>query len=325
MMQPDRLNILLINLGAPETPNEIRPFLRNLFCDPFIINIPGGKIFRPLLAEIISGARYKKSKKYYELIGGGSPLLEISRNQAAALEKLLSKHSNSSVRIGMRYSRPSIEDAIRGIPDGERLIVLPMYPQYSYTTTASSIAEFHRAMKKYDKSLNFSIIPDFRNHPAYLAACAGIINSHLCTSDLSNARKTALIFSAHSIPQKISDEGDPYLWQTRQSVSGIMQLLESPVEHYLSFQSKAGPSKWLEPDTEGLVAELGSHGCETMIMFPVSFTADNLETLYEMDILFKNIALKSGVKKFIRIPALNTDPLFIKCLYQIILSVWKKQ
>lgn len=323
-MAKEKVNILLLNLGGPRSREEIRPFLRNLFRDPYIIRIPGGAVMRPVLAEIISRVRHTKSSKYYDLIGGYSPLYDIMQKQAAALKEALSGEFDAKVVIGMRYSDPDTESAIDKIPDGEKLIVLPMYPHFSETTTASSIYEFYRVLKKSGKKPVIDIITDFRTDPDYTGAFAKMINERMAKIDENSFKKLALVFSAHSTPRKLVEEGDPYYWHTQDTVAAIMEKVEKPADHFVSFQSKAGPTPWLEPATDDMIRELAGKGYDALIMVPVSFTADNLETLYEMDILFKGIADEVGIKYFERIPALNDDPVFIECLKKLVLESWKK-
>lgn len=323
-MEKQKFYVILLNLGGPRTQDEIRPFLRNLFRDPYILKIPGGKVLRPIIAELIVRLREKKSKGYYNLIGGSSPLYDIMLSQASALKTALKDEYDANVLIGMRYCSPSTAEALRSVPDGAKMVVIPMYPHFSETTTASSIFDLYNAIRQSGKKIEIDIIPDFYLNEDYISCCVEMINNAFDQSGDIDPNKTVLMFSAHSAPQSIVAAGDPYYWQTRASVSEIMKTISIKIRHYLSFQSKVGPTKWLLPATDALIERLALEGIENLIVFPISFTADNLETDYEMDILFKNIAHKAGIRSFKRISSLNVHPLFIECLKNLTIESWNR-
>ncbi len=310
--------ILLINLGGPANEAELKPFLLRLFEDPNIIDIPGGSFSRSLLARLIVHFRSKRSAESYRKIGGGSPLLKISNKQAEKLQELLGDEYR--VMIAMRYSQPLIENVLDEIEDGADLTVLPLYPQYSVTTTGSAIEELHSQIKAKNKVFNkINIIKDFYNFPCYINALAEIITESL-PPDIFNNDKSHIIFSAHGLPVKIIDNGDPYLVHLNKTVTSVSGKLPFSCSLHLSFQSRTGPAKWLEPDTRDLIKDLAANGAESIAIVPISFVSENLETLFDQDIIIKQSALDAGIKTFYRIPAFNDKDSFIECLKNMILN-----
>ena len=309
-----------MNMGGPATLDDVEPFLYNLFMDPDIIKIPLGKLLRPFIAKKISKKRSAKVRGYYEKIGGGSPLLRLTENQAAALETTLSSCGDFKTFVAMRYSPPFTEDAIRKIvlEEPRRIVLLPLYPQYSGTTSGSSFNEFYRVWKKVGKDdVNIVEIKDWHNHHGYISAWVDLIKESLEKTDNSNMH---IIFSAHGIPQKLVENGDPYQRQTEDTVRLILNELKWEGAWSLSYQSKVGPVKWLEPATDTLLKELGQKGVENVLMVPISFVSDHSETLYEMDIQYSELAEEVGIKNFRRADTANCKPIFIEALKDIVLQ-----
>lgn len=324
-MSKNKTCILLMNMGGPTSLADVEPFLYNLFMDPDIIEIPLGKLLRPFIAKKISKKRSAKVRGYYEKIGGGSPLLKLTEDQAAALESALRDEGDFKTFVAMRYSSPFTDEAIEKIIQEKpaRIILLPLYPQYSGTTSGSSINEFYRVWKKAGKDLidkdavEIIEIRDWYNHKGYINSWSGQISEALQESADS---ETHIIFSAHGIPQKLVEKGDPYQKQTEESVRLILNELKWEGKWSLSYQSKVGPVKWLEPATDSLLKELGDTGTKSVLMVPISFVSDHSETLYEMDIQYKELAKESGVKTFNRAPTANCNPIFIGALKDIVLQ-----
>jgi ferrochelatase len=324
------LGIILLNLGGPDSLQAVRPFLYNLFSDRQIIRL-GPSFMQKPLAWLISTIRAKKTEQYYKLIGGKSPILDITKAQAKALEGCLnseprtqnSEHS-FKVFIGMRYWSPFIEDIIPEIySDGIRkVIALSLYPQYSVTTSGSSISKLKEVLSNYQMEPVY--ISSWHAHPLYIEALVDVIKKGIESFSVNAERRTQntepevhVLFSAHSLPQKIIDEGDPYADQTMETIEEITKRI--PLKWHLSYQSKSGPVQWLEPSTEDKIKELSGEGVKNLLVVPISFISDHIETLYEIDILYKKLAESLGIN-LKRADSLNTHPTFIKALKDIVIS-----
>jgi len=317
-----KLGILLFNLGGPETLADVRPFLFNLFSDPEIVRLPIRAMQKPL-AWLISTARHRKSSGYYTQIGGGSPLRRITEEQAAALREALARRGvEANVYVGMRYWRPFTDEAIEKIVrDGvDELILLPLYPQFSVSTTGSSFKDFEALMDERGglQRIHRHYIPRWHTHETYIRVLAEQIAEEIEKFPDPNPRRVHLLFSAHSVPQSYIENGDPYLQETEETVRLVSEKLGGLSPVHLSFQSKVGPVKWLEPSTDAKLRELAAQGVEQVLAIPISFVSDHIETLYELDILYKKLADEIGVKVYRRVPALNCNPAFIKALADLV-------
>jgi len=332
-MKNKTTGVILLNLGGPDSIQAVRPFLYNLFSDRQIIRL-GPSFMQQPLAWLISTTRSKKTEQYYKLIGGKSPILEITTAQAKALEELLNSPGDKNrefsgsmsfrVYTGMRYWRPFIEDVVLQMQkDGiKKVIALSLYPQYSIATSGSSFSKFNEVASQYNmKTVN---IESWHNHPLYIQALVDVIkkgiesfNVSSFTHHPSSFNDVHVLFSAHSLPQKIIDRGDPYVDQTMGTIQEITKRLN--INWHLSYQSKSGPVKWLAPSTEDKIQELAKEGVRNILMVPISFVSDHIETLYEIDILYKNLAGALGVQMK-RTKSLNTHPVFIEALKDIVLK-----
>jgi ferrochelatase len=303
------IGVLLLNLGGPGSIRAVRPFLYNLFSDRTIIRLGPAFMQKPL-AGLISTLRAPKAAEMYRQIGGKSPLLEFTAAQAEALRRGLD--GPWRVLIGMRYWHPFISEALeearsRGI---NKLIVLSLYPHYSLATTGSSLIKLKEDIKAYPMS--YGVVQEWYRHPLYIEALADTIKKAAARFE---GKDVFVLFSAHAVPRKLIDMGDPYLEQIEGTISAVSEKI--PFEHALSFQSRIGPVKWLEPSTEGMLRELAGSGVKNIVVTPVSFVSDHLETLYEIDILYKGLAAKLGLG-LERAEALNTHPLLIKALVELV-------
>jgi ferrochelatase len=328
------LGIILLNLGGPDSLQAVRPFLYNLFSDRQIIRL-GPSFMQKPLAWLISTIRSKKTEQYYKLIGGKSPILDITKAQAKALENSLNSElrtQNSElsfkVFIGMRYWSPFIEDIIPEIYSNgiKKVIALSLYPQYSVTTSGSSISKLKEVLCNYQMETVY--ISSWHAHPLYIEALVDVIKKGIESFAVTAKRRTQnaepevhVLFSAHSLPQKIIDEGDPYADQTIETIQEILKRI--PLKWHLSYQSKSGPVQWLEPSTEDKIKELAGEGVKNLLVVPISFISDHIETLYEIDILYKKLAESLGIN-LKRADSLNTHPTFIKALKDIVISELKK-
>jgi ferrochelatase len=316
--------VLLLNLGGPETLRDVRPFLYNLFSDPEIIRIKSD-VLRRLVAWLIAWSRNGKSQNLYRQIGGGSPLRRITEAQAAALSaRLDSAGVSSRVYVGMRCWKPSIDEAVERILRDRitRLVLLPLFPQYSLTTTGSCLKHFEKLDRKLGLSakMNIAVVRSWFDEPLYIESMGDLIQDGLQHFHRGDNQEVQLLYSAHSIPVRYVKEGDPYLEQTRRSVALINAHLNDKHPWILAFQSKVGPVRWLEPATKDVLMDLGRKGCARILTVPISFVSDHIETLQEIDIAYKEIALQFGVKEFLRSESLNLHPKFIDALVSVVLK-----
>lgn len=333
-----RLGVLLLNLGGPDQLEDVGPFLFNLFADPEIIRIPLPWLQRPL-AWFISTRRTKKSQENYRQIGGGSPLRRITEAQAQALQNQLQQQASHShnagslvqqtsvqearVYVGMRYWHPFTEEAIARIKRDriESLVILPLYPQFSISTSGSSFRLLERLWVEDPKleRIQYTVIPSWYKQPGYLQAMAELIAQEI--DQFSNPDGVQIFFSAHGVPRSYVEEaGDPYQQEIEECTALIMQTLNRPNPHTLAYQSRVGPVEWLQPYTEDAIQELGAQGVKDMVVVPISFVSEHIETLQEIDIEYREIAEHSGIHNFRRVPALNTHPLFIQAMAEMVVE-----
>lgn len=329
-----KVGVVLLNMGGPDSLDAVQPFLYNLFSDHDIIQLP--KLIQKPVAFLISRIRGKKTKKYYEIMGGKSPQKEQTLQQARELQNVLGE--NFKVVVAMRYWHPFTEEALDELfkEDIKQIILLPLYPQYSRTTTGSSFNEFDRKIKKYIKSGKYTVISTLKgvkspyyyssnipikkincyfDNPDYIQAMVENIKENLS----KNFKDYYFLFTAHSLPEKIILDGDPYKKQTEKTVELIMEHFKG-VRYSLAYQSKVGPVKWLEPFTDQEIERLAKEGVKNLVVIPVSFVSEHSETLYELDYLYGSMAKELGVENFIRIPTLKTHPKFINALKNIVIQ-----
>ncbi|WNZ23751.1 ferrochelatase [Leptolyngbya sp. NK1-12] len=318
-----RVGVLLLNLGGPDQLEDVRPFLFNLFSDPEIIRLPFAWLQKPL-AWLISTSRAKKSQENYKLIGGGSPLRRITEEQAQALQSALREQGqDAQVYIGMRYWHPFTEEAIARIKrDGiERLVILPLYPQFSISTSGSSFRLLEKLWQEDPtlQKIDYTVIPSWYKQSGYLKAMAQLIAQEL--DQLANPDEAHIFFSAHGVPLSYVEEaGDPYQQEIEECTELIMRTLNRPNPYTLAYQSRVGPVEWLKPYTEEAIPELAEQGVQTLVVVPVSFVSEHIETLEEIDIEYRELAETSGIHHFQRVPALNTHPVFINDLAEMVLN-----
>lgn len=318
-----RVGVLLLNLGGPEKLEDVRPFLFNLFSDPEIIRLPSPILQKPL-AWLISTLRSKKSQANYQQIGGGSPLLEITEAQGAALEsELTSRGESAKIYIGMRYWHPFTEEAIAQIKNDspQRLVILPLYPHFSISTSGSSFRVLEDLWRQDSglRRLDYTLIPSWYNHPGYIRAMADLIETEL--AKFPEPDQAHIFFSAHGVPQSYVDEaGDPYQSEIETCARLIMEALNRPNPHTLAYQSRVGPVEWLKPYTEDALMELGNQGVQDLLVVPISFVSEHIETLQEIDIEYREIAEEAGIHNFQRVPALNAYPGFIGALADLVVT-----
>jgi protoporphyrin/coproporphyrin ferrochelatase len=317
---PPVTGVVLLTMGGPDSLAAVRPFLARLFLDKELIRLPAAPVTQPLFAWVVSGLRARKVRRYYEEIGGGSPLGELTERQRGALEAALRETGGRyRVYVGMRYWYPLAKHAVLDMrEDGvAEAVALPLYPQYCAATTGSSLSDLRRWMRWAGAAFPLREVRSYPDHPGYIAALSEKIAETLSGGPPDGAY---ILFSAHGIPQSFIDEGDPYQAEVERTVDGVMRRFRE-IPHGLSYQSRIGRAKWLEPDTESFVARLGREGVKNLVVVPVSFVSDHIETLHELDIRLRDVAEQAGIGRFARVPALNDTPAFIRALRDIVLSI----
>jgi len=326
--------VLLLNLGGPDSLQAVKPFLFNLFSDREIIRLGPSFLQKPI-AYLISSLRGGKTEQAYGLIGGKSPICDITFAQAKALETLLNQPSVSRINdipeglrvsVAMRYWHPLIEQVVPELyADGiRRLVVLSLYPQYSVATTGSSLNKLCEVTAKYGIE-TFSIRSWF-DHPLYIDALVSSIHEGLklfkaAAAGDARASGPHVLFSAHSLPVKFIEEGDPYVDQIQGTIDAIVRKID--ISWSLSYQSKSGPVQWLGPSTDRMIEDLAEKGTKNLLVVPISFVSDHIETLFEIDILYKGMAEKRGMRME-RVESLNVSPLFISALQAIVVQAVKE-
>ena len=310
--------VILFNLGGPDKLENVEPFLFNLFNDPAILNLPS--FIRYPLAKLISNRRAPTAKKIYEELGGSSPILRLTNEQASALEKKLNEVDNENEYkcfVVMRCWHPRADKVLEDVKifnPGE-VVLLPLYPQYSAATSGSSIKEWQDVCKKNNFKTKTSTICCYPTNDLFVKSHANEIMKKI--KDLKNFK---LIFSAHGLPEKNIKKGDPYQWQVEQSVKNIINKLEiQNLDWILSYQSRVGPLKWIGPSTDNIIIENSKLG-KKIVLVPIAFVSEHSETLVELDIEYKELADKNGCIDYIRVPALGSNTDFINSLSSLVLN-----
>ena len=311
---PEKTALLLLQMGGPDSIAAVEPFLMKLFTDRDIIKI-GPALLQPFIARRIVKKRAPKVEGYYREIGGKSPIGELTDAQGKGLQQLLG--DDYRYFVAMRYSRPSTLEALAAIKrEGiSRVVVLSLYPHYCKAATGSSLNELQRVLKASGVKFQVTCIDRFFDHPLYIQALAEKVIEGLAT--FPDQKAVEIVFSAHSLPQSFIDEGDPYLSHIQETVRLVMERV-GDVGHCLCFQSKASPVKWLEPSTRATLERLAAEGRENILMVALSFVSDHIETLHEIDIQYAEEAKKLGIKRFARSESLNSSPLFLECLADLV-------
>ena len=324
MSGPNRVAVIMFQLGGPDSQAAVEPFLYNLFCDPDIINFPGAFLARKALAKLISTTRSKVVGQHYAEIGGGSPISRLTGQQARALQETLRPHLNARTIVAMRYWHPDTAEAVATLESEpyDELVLLPLYPHYSFATTRSSLREWDRQYLPKFKAKSGSkppvkLIDHFYDHPDYVAAVVERINSVL--QEVPDPENVYLVFSAHGLPMTLVEKGDPYPKHIEQTVQLVRQLGAWQNPHVLCYQSKVGPQKWLQPSLTGTIDRLAKSGVKRMLVIPIAFLTEHIETLHEINIEARAEAEHLGVKDFYLMPALNDSPLLIRALADLVL------
>ncbi|MBI1749771.1 MAG: ferrochelatase [Acidobacteria bacterium] len=318
MTSPKKIGVVCFQLGGPDSLEAVGPFLYNLFCDPDIIPLPFGGLLRKPLARYIIWRRIAHVQQAYKEIGGRSPIGPLTERQARALERALEPHADARVVVAMRYWHPFTPEAIeqlRGFAYDE-LVLLPLYPQYSFATTGSSLNEWKRCFRPDGRAVR--LVEHFYGHPQYIEGLAERISASL--TKFSEPEKVTLVFSAHGLPVSFIARGDPYQKHVEETVRLVMAKGNWGNRHVLCYQSKVGRAKWLEPSLLDTLRTCAESGQRRLLICPVAFVTEHIETLHEINIEAREEAHRLGIEQFELMPALDDSPLLISALADLVLA-----
>ena len=312
-----KLAVVLFNLGGPDSLDAVEPFLRNLFGDPAILSLPG--LVRGPLARFIAARRAPVAREIYKRIGGRSPIVEETEAQAVALDKVLAA-SGIEARsfIAMRCWHPFSDEAAAAVKNwgADAIVLLPLYPQYSTTTTASSLSDWDRAAKAAGLTVPTSRLCCYPDGEGFVAASAALIHQTLTRAKPGVDYR--LLLSAHGLPKRTLARGDPYQWQVERTASAIVDRLGiKDLDWQVCYQSRVGPLEWIGPATDAEIRRAGAEG-KGVAIAPIAFVSEHSETLVELDLEYAHLALQSGVKDYLRVPTVSAHPAFIESLAQLV-------
>ena len=325
MAEKKRVGIVLFQLGGPDSLDAVRPFLLNLFLDPDIIPMGPLGFLRGPMAKWISSRRSIPVRQRYAEIGGRSPISALTERQRVALVEALSLYIEPVAVTAMRYWHPLTSEAVEALRKAgplDEIVLLPLYPHFSYATTLSSLKEWQRVYGKPDGGPPQRTVGQFYNHPLYIQALVQRIGSVL--RQFSDSSGIHLVFSAHGLPMSLVEKGDPYPGQVETTMrlvceAGREQFPGWPRTHLLCYQSRVGPAKWLQPSLTGTMERLGHEGVKEMLVVPISFVTEHIETLHEINIEARAEAKKFGIETFRMMPSVGDSPLFIGALKDLVL------
>jgi protoporphyrin/coproporphyrin ferrochelatase len=315
----ERTAVVLCNLGGPDSLESVRPFLFNLFSDPDIFRLPLGFLTQRPFAALIARRRAPEAAKGYAAIGGKSPILEFTNAQAEALARALG--DGYDVHVCMRYWHPLTGEVVAMLKQKgyARVILLPLYPQYSVTTSGSSYHEFQRQCRRLDYHPPVTLIRQWYDQPDYQGAIVETLRAEAQKFPDPDPRNIELLFSAHGLPRKLVDQGDPYERQIRATYDALCAQLGWP-RTTLCYQSRVGPLEWLRPYTDDVIREKAAAGARQMLVYPIAFVSDHVETLFELGITYAELARAGGIAHYRVTPALNSHPRFIGALKSLVLN-----
>ena len=312
-----RCALVLFNLGGPDRLASVRPFLFNLFSDPAIVNLPF--VVRWFLAQLISRRRAPVARDIYRQLGGASPLLSETQAQAQALAHELGK--DWRVFVAMRYWHPFSDETGRNVKEyaPDKIVLLPLYPQYSVTTTGSSLSEWRRVSSAIGLHQPTAIIGCYPTASGFIGAHARLLQEALSAEEF-DGRRARILFSAHGLPKKVISSGDPYQWQVEETALAVIrELATETLDWRVCYQSRVGPLEWIGPSTDSEIVKAGMEG-KSVIVVPIAFVSEHSETLVELDIEYRRLAKDAGVPFYHRVPALGVTPEFIKGLAKMVLN-----
>ena len=312
-----RVAVVLFNLGGPDAPEAVRPFLENLFTDPAILRVPG--FVRPWLGRFIAARRTKAATENYAILGGRSPLRELTEEQGRALEAALNAGAEADEEhrcfVAMRYWHPFSEEAARAVRDwgATEVLLLPLYPQFSTTTTGSSMAAWDEAARAVGLRLPTTTLCCWHSDEGFAAATAALVREarDKALAELPPGTGLRMLFSAHGLPESIVKRGDPYQWQVERTVAAVVDALGvSELDHQVCYQSRVTPQRWIGPSLEEALEKAAEDGVAALVC-PIAFVSEHSETLVELDVEYREVAHKFGVPGYFRVPTQNSDAAFI--------------
>lgn len=317
---PGPVAVVLLQLGGPSSLDEVQPFLENMFRDPELFNLPIPGWAQDWLAEHAAKWRAKQARPLYASIGGRSPIGEITARQARLLERELNRSTRSRVFVAMRYGKPSTEAAVEAVlaANCQGVVLLPLYPQYSTATTGSSVRDWERCAARKQLNLSTATVHSYPSHPLYIAAVKERVAAALAR--LPAESDPHVLFSAHGLPQKLVRQGDPYQSQIEKTVQEVVRECALQAPYTLCYQSRIGPQRWLKPGLTETLRRLGRSGCNAVLVVPISFVSDHLETLSEINIEAREQASSLGIRHFETTTGLNDSPAFIQALADLVLT-----
>jgi ferrochelatase len=320
MPEKKKISVVLFQLGGPDTSAAVEPFLYNLFCDPDIINFFGAWFARRPLARWIARKRAGVVREHYDAIGGHSPIRLLTERQARALEAALAPHCDARCFIAMRYWNPLTQVAVDEVnaSNAKELVLLPLYPQYSFATTSSSLKEWKRLYNPNGNAPRTHVVEKFFDHPLYIQSVAERIA--LTLTHFDEPDRAHIVFSAHGLPLSLIERGDPYSKQVEETVRLVMQHGAWKNAHTLCYQSKVGRRKWLTPSLTETIEKLAHAGEKQLLVVPIAFVTEHIETLHEINIESREEARKLGVEQFEMMPAVGDSPTFISALADVVLK-----
>ena len=320
MTEKKKIGVVLFQLGGPDSSAAVEPFLYNLFCDPDIIDFFGAWFARRPLARWIARSRAGIVRGHYDAIGGHSPIRLLTERQARALETALEPHVDAKCFIAMRYWNPLTAAAAAEAAawNARELVLLPMYPQYSFATTSSSLKEWKRLFHPNGNAPRTRTVEQFFDHPLYIQSVAEKISLSLAHFDQPDSAH--IVFSAHGLTLSLIERGDPYAQQVAETVRLVMQRGAWKNAHTLSYQSKVGRRKWLSPSLTETIDRLARSGEKNLLIVPIAFVTEHIETLHEINIEARELAHGLGVEQFEMMPAVGDSPTFISALADIVLK-----
>lgn len=324
----EKTALVLLNMGGPDSLESVEPFLANLFSDRELIRLPGGSLLQRPFAKLMAHFRGAKSRRAYAAIGGASPLRYWTETQAEAIVAQLG--DTWQPEVIMRYWQPRAMEVLtrlrlKGV---KRAMVLSLYPHFTSATGGSSINDFCRNAVRFCPELDYHLIPEWFDWPPYLDALAHHVREGLRRFEAEQRRHVVVLFSAHALPEKLILAGEPYLDQVRSTMQGVLARLPGCPAR-LAFQSRSGPVRWIGPSVTETLDALVSEGCKAVLVVPISFVSDHVETLHEIDHGYRDYALQRGMERFERVAAFNDDPGFIRAMAALVASripaSWREQ
>lgn len=311
---PDRAHtgVLLLNMGGPDQLAAVRPFLNNLFADREIIRLPGGRVGQKLLGHLIVRARLADAVENYHAIGGGSPIVHWTTRQMEMLQDRITEKLEDAPKVGMamRYWHPFADEALADLSAAgvQHVVGLTLYPHYTRATTGSSEVDLLAARDRLGLDLEISFIRSWHDFPGYLDLWASMVQETLDGLPPLVRERVHLLVSAHGLPKRFVDRGDPYVEHVRGTLNGVLSRIENPPPHHLAFQSRTGPVKWIGPGTGEEIQRLAEQGNDALVVWPVSFVSDHIETTYELGVLYREQARKAGITEYRIVPSFNDHP-----------------